>query len=155
MKTYLHQVWLLLMCLVLFSGLFMPIGLLSNYEGATAELTNFRVNFVEGDSVGAMWGLAVIQIVSLLVSLFELLLSGFRNFTLQKRLLIFNGLVLVGWYIVYVAYVLLMKNDSSFQPQWAAAFPFIALVLDVMTLIDVFRTEAAIIAGAGSFRLRD
>lgn len=155
MKTYLHQVWLLLMCLVLFAGLFMPIGLLSNYEGATAELTNFRVNFVEGDSVGAMWGLAVIQIVSLLVSLFELLLSGFRNFTLQKRLLIFNGLVLIGWYIVYVAYVLLMKNDASFQPQWAAAFPFIALVLDVMTLIDVFRTEAAIIAGAGSFRLRD
>lgn len=155
MKTYLHQVWLLLMCLVLFAGLFMPIGLLSNTEGATAQLTNFRLNFVEGDSAGAMWGLAVIQIASLLISLFELLLSGFRNFTLQKRLLIFNGLLLIGYYIVYVVYVMLMKNDASFHPLWAAAFPFIALVLDVMTLFDVIRTEAAIIAGAGSFRLRN
>lgn len=155
MKAYLHQVWLLLMCLLLFAGLLLPVGELANAEGSTAMLTNFRINFIEGDSVGALWALAVILIAALLVSLFELLLSGYRNFTLQKRLLIFDALLIVGYYIVLILYVVLMKNDATFRPALAASFPLIALILDGMTFFAVQRTEAAIIAGAGSFRLRD
>ena len=154
MKTYLYQQWRVLICILLFAGLLMPIGVFSNMDGATAELTNFRLNFVEGDSVGAMWALAVIQIAALSVSLFELLLSGFRNFTLQKRLLIFNALLLVGYYIVFVVYVLLLNDSATFRPCPAGAFPLISLILTWITFMAVQRTEAAIIAGAGSFRLR-
>ena len=50
---------------------------------------------------------------------------------------------------------MLMKNDATFRPALAASFPLIALILDGMTFFAVQRTEAAIIAGAGSFRLRD
>lgn len=154
MKTYLHQLWLALMCLLLLVGLFLPIGEFANEEGATALLTNFRLKFVEGDTAGAMWALAVIQISALLLTLFELLLSGFQNFTLQKRLLIFNGLLFVGYYIVYVTYVLLLNNDATFRPLLAATFPFICLILNFITFSCVQRVEAAIIAGASSFRLR-
>lgn len=155
MKVYLHQAWLLLMCLLLFAGLLMPVGEFLNEEGATAQLTNFRLNFIEGDSVSAIWALAVVQIAALLVTLFELLLSGFRNFTLQKRLLIFTALLLVGYYIIYILYAILAKQDADFRPMWAGVFPFIALILDIITFFSVQTTEAGIIAGAGSFRLRD
>lgn len=154
MKTYLHQLWLALICVLLFAGLLMPIGQFSNAEGATALLTNFRINFIEGDSAGAMWALAVIQIAALAVALFELLLSGFRNFTLQKRLLIFDALLLVGYYIVFVAYVLLLNDTATFRPCLAGAFPLISLILIWITFMAVQRAEAAIIAGASSFRLR-
>lgn len=154
MKTYLHQLWLALICVLLFAGLLMPIGQFSNDEGATALLTNFRINFIEGDSAGAMWALAVIQIAALAVALFELLLSGFRNFTLQKRLLIFDALLLVGYYIVFVAYVLLLNDTATFRPCLAGAFPLISLILIWITFMAVQRAETAIIAGASSFRLR-
>ncbi len=155
MKTYIHQLWLVLMSLLLLAGLFLPVGLFFNDEGATAKLTNFRLNFVEGDSVGAMWALAVLLIAALLITLFVLMLSFYRNFTLQKRLLIFDMLLFVGYYIIYILYVVLMNDGASFRPLIAAAFPFAALVLAVITFSCVQRLEAAIIAGASSFRLRE
>ena len=154
-EFYLHQVWLALICILMFAGLLLPIGQLSNVEGASAELTNFRLNFIEGDSSGAMWALGAIMIVILAVGVFELLLSGFRNFVLQKRLLVFMMLLTAGYYIIFVVYVLLMKGDASFGPRIAAAFPLVSLVLEYMTIHGVAKAEAAIIAKASGFRLRD
>jgi len=154
-EFYLHQVWLALICVLMFAGLLLPIGQLSNVEGASAELTNFRLNFIEGDSSGAMWALGAIMIVILAVGVFELLLSGFRNFVLQKRLLVFMMLLTAGYYIIFVVYVLLMKGDASFGPRIAAAFPLVSLVLEYMTIHGVAKAEAAIIAKASGFRLRD
>lgn len=154
-EFYLHQVWLALICILMFAGLLLPIGQLVDAEGASAELTNFRLNFIEGDSSGALWALGAILIVTLAVGVFELLLSGFRNFVLQKRLLVFMMLLTVGYYIIFVIYVLLLKGDASFGPRPAAAFPLICLVLEYMSIHGVSKAEAAIIARASGFRLRD
>ncbi len=154
-EFYLHQVWLALICVLMFAGLLLPVGQLVNVEGASAELTNFRLNFIEGDSSGAMWAMGVIMIVTLGVGVFELLLSGFRNFILQKRLLVFMMLLTAGYYIVFVAYVLLMKGDATFTPYVASAFPLISVVLEYMTIHGVSKAEAHIIAKASGFRLRD
>lgn len=154
-EFYLHQVWLALICVLMFAGLLLPIGQLVNAEGASAELTNFRLNFIEGDSSGAMWALGVILIATLAVGVFELLLSGFRNFVLQKRLLVFMMLLTAGYYILFVVYVLLLKGDASFGPRPAAAFPLVCLVLEYMSIHGVSKAEASIIARASGFRLRD
>jgi hypothetical protein len=154
-EFYLHQVWLALICILMFAGLLLPIGQLVNAEGASAELTNFRLNYIEGDSSGALWALGAIMIVTLAVGVFELLLSGFRNFVLQKRLLVFMMLLTVGYYVLFVIYVLLLKGDASFGPRPAAAFPLISLVLEYMSISGVSKAEATIIARASGFRLRD
>lgn len=154
-EFYLHQVWLALICVLMFAGLLLPIGQFVNVEGASAELTNFRLNFIEGDSSGALWALGTIMIVTLCVGVFELLLSGFRNFVLQKRLLVFMMLLTAGYYILFVIYVLLLKGDATFGPLPAAAFPLICLILEYMSISGVSKAEAAIIARASGFRLRD
>ena len=87
-EKYVHQIWLSVICILLLVGLFLPVGQFSNEEGATALLTNFRINYIEGTHGAGMWALAVLQIAALAVALFELLLSGFRNFVLQKRLIV-------------------------------------------------------------------
>ncbi len=154
-EFYLHQVWLALIYVLMFAGLLLPIGELVNAEGASAQLTNFRLNFVEGDSSGALWALGAIMIVTLAVGVFELLLSGFRNFVLQKRLLVFMMLLTVGYYILFVIYVLVLKGDASFGPKVAASFPLVSLILEYMSIHGVSKAEAAIIARASGFRLRD
>ena len=151
----LHQVWLALICALMFAGLLLPIGQLVSAEGASAELTNFRLNFIEGDSRSAMWALGVIMIMALGVGVFELLLSGFRNFVLQKRLLVFMMLLSAGYYIILVVYVLLLKGDASFGPRPAAAFPLVCLILEYMSIHGIAKAEARIIARASGFRLRD
>ena len=154
-EFYLHQVWLALICVLMFAGLLLPVGELMNADGASASLTNFRLNFIEGDSCGAMWGMGAIMIVILAVGVFELLLSGFRNFILQKRLLVFMMLLTVGYYILFVLYVLLLKGDASFGIRVGASFPLISLILEYMTIHGVSKAEADIIAKASGFRLRD
>jgi len=154
-EFYLHQVWLALICALMFAGLLLPIGQLVSAEGASAELTNFRLNFIEGDSSSAMWALGVIMIMALGVGVFELLLSGFRNFVLQKRLLVFMMLLSAGYYIILVVYVLLLKGDASFGPRPAAAFPLVCLILEYMSIHGIAKAEARIIARASGFRLRD
>ena len=113
------------------------------------------MNFIEGDSIPGMWGLAVIEILALIVAIFELLLSGFRNFVLQKRLLVFLSLLMVGYLILFVGYLLLAKGDATFSPCLATAFPVVVLILTYMAIGGVQRAEASIIAKASGFRLRD
>lgn len=154
-EFYLHQIWLALICVLMFVSLLFPVGQLVDAQGASASLTNFRLNFVEGDSSGALWALGVIIIVVLAVGVFELLLSGFRNFVLQKRLIVFMMLLTVAWYILLVVYVLLLKGDASFGPGIGSVLPLVSLVLEYMSIHGVSKAEAQIIARASGFRLRD
>lgn len=154
-EFYLHQIWLAIICMLVFASLLLPMGHLVNADGASAELTNFRLNFIEGDSCGALWALGVFLIAILGVGVFELLLSGFRNFVLQKRLLVFMMLMTAGYYIILVLYVLLMKGNSTFVPTIWVAFPFVSLILEYMTIHGVTKAEAEILARANGFRLRD
>lgn len=154
-EFYLHQIWLALICILMVASLVLPTAQFVNADGASAELTNFRINFIEGDSRAALWGLGVILIMTLCVGVFELLLSGFRNFVLQKRLLVFMMLMTAGYYIVYAVYVLLLKGDAQFVPKVAVSFPLICLILEYMTVHGIQKAEAYIIAKASGFRLRD
>ena len=154
-EFYLHQIWLALICILMVASLVLPTAQFVNAEGASALLTNFRISFIEGDSRAALWGLGVILILTLCVGVFELLLSGFRNFVLQKRLLVFMMLMTAGYYIVYTIYVLVLKGNAQFVPKPGLAFPMVCLVLEFMSLQGVARAEASIIARASGFRLRD
>jgi hypothetical protein len=116
-EFYLHQIWLALICILLLVSLFSPIALFVVEEGQIIELTNFRLIYEDGSTRGALWGLGVILILIFLVGTFELLLSGFRNFVLQKRLLIFMMLLTLGYYILLVIGVLLLKGSASFVPK--------------------------------------
>lgn len=154
-EFYLHQIWLAIICILMFASLILPVGQLVNVEGASGELTNWRINFIEGESSGALWGLGVILALTFGVGVFELLLSGFRNFILQKRLLVFMMLMTVGYYIILTIYVFILKGDARFVPSVWAAFPLVSLILEYMSIHGVSKAEAAIIARANGFRLRD
>lgn len=142
------------MIILLLVSLFLPIGQFGSVQEA-AHITNFKIIFQNGDSNGGAWGLSAVLIVSILVTLFNLLISRFKNFTLQKRVIIFSSLLLVGYYILFLILVLLFKNELKFIPMWGGSFPSIALILNVMSFFSVNKTEADIIAESCSFRLRD
>lgn len=153
MKTYLHQLWLLAALALIVIDMFLPIAVLSNQEGEFLELTNFRMIWADGNTNAAFWALGAILICTALVVLFELLLSGFQNFTLQKRSLVLSTILLGGYYVMYLIYILCINNDAEYTITWGTLFPILAMVLNAMAFRGVCNAEAAIIRD--SFRLRD
>ncbi|MCQ2058812.1 MAG: DUF4293 family protein [Bacteroidaceae bacterium] len=152
-KFYLHQLWLIAAFALIVADLFLPIAMFGNQEGSTALLTNFRILYVEGAKSAAFWALGVILICTALINLFELLLSGFQNFTLQKRSLVLSTILIAGYYVLYLIYILCMKADASYTITYGTLFPVIALIFNVMAFRGVCSAEAQIIKD--SFRLRD
>lgn len=155
MKLFKHQIWLTCMVILLLVSLFFPVGQFGDSSGGAIHLTNFRIILPQAENGASLWALGAVLIAAILVTLFCLLISGFKNFTLQKRLLIYSGFLLVGYYLLFVVFVLLLRNESQFIPMWGSSFPCIALILNIMSIFSVQRTEAEIIAKSGSFRLRD
>ena len=154
-EFYLHQIWLTLICVLMIVSLISPIATFIVDGGESIRLTNFRLLYEDGSAKGALWGLGVILILNVGVGIFELLLSGFRNFVLQKRLIVFMMLLTVGYYIVLVIYVLLLKGSASFIPEISLALPLICLILEYMSMHGVAKAEADILSKANGFRLRD
>ncbi|MBR6369601.1 MAG: DUF4293 family protein [Bacteroidaceae bacterium] len=154
-EFYVHQIWLALICVLMIVSLIYPIASFAVDGGEVIRLTNFRLLYEDGSAKGALWGLGVLLIINLGVAVFELLLSGFRNFVLQKRLIIFMMLLTVGYYLVLVLYILLLKGSASFIPGIPVAFPLVCLVLEYMSIHGVSKAEAEILARANGFRLRD
>ncbi|MBR4842177.1 MAG: DUF4293 family protein [Bacteroidaceae bacterium] len=154
-EFYVHQIWLALICVLMIVSLVFPIATFVVDGGELIRLSNFRLLYEDGTAKGALWGLGVILIINLGVGIFELLLSGFRNFVLQKRLIIFMMLLTAGYYLILVIYVLLLKGSASFIPGIPVAFPLVCLILEYMSIHGVAKAEAEILAKANGFRLRD
>ena len=123
---------------------------------SSVTMTNFQIQNIDGTHSSSPWALGGLLIASGICSLFVLLISAFQNYALQKRGLIVNMLILTGYYIVYLIFLLILKADvQAVLPKWATILPLISLILSFMSLNGIRRTEAKIIASGNSFRLRD
>lgn len=76
------------------------------------------------------WPMFVLLLLTSALSLYTIFM--YRNRVLQARFCVFNMLLLVGWYIIYVLFALVLHVSPlahvSFQPTVPAAFPAIAVV---------------------------
>ena len=100
--------------------------------------------------------LGVLLIVSAVVSAFTMFVSLFQNFSLQKRSSIFNCLILAGYYVMFLVYVLILRGDTTFvNLGWQVCLPLVSLILTAMSFYSIRMTEAKMLARANNFRLRD
>ena len=150
MKFRPYQIFLVISIALLIAALFMPLLQLIEPDGATSVLGNFSILKPDGTKSYVVCALGVVLIFTALVNVFTLVISAFQNFELQKRCSILSALLLTGYYIL-----LLIASLLLIDVQIAMIFPFIALVLNVMSFLSARRTEAAILAKASGFRLRD
>ena len=127
------------------------------YEDMSAlEMTNFILRHSDGSTSATPCALGVLLIVSALVSAFNMFVSLFQNFALQKRCAIFNSCVLAGYYLVFLVFVLVLREGTRMVTfEWQMCLPLVALILTVMSLSSIRHTEAKMLARANNFRLRD
>ena len=156
MKLRLQHVCLVLGLAAIIVCLCYPLIEFLYSDFTSVTMTNFRVIRLDGTHSASPWALGGLLIAAGLCQLFVLLISMFQNFALQKRALIVAMLLLTGYYIVYLVFVLILRADvQATFPRWTSILPLVSLILTFMAFSAVRRTEAQIIASANSFRLRD
>jgi hypothetical protein len=88
--------------------------------------------------------------------MFMLFICLFQNFALQKRSAVFNCCVLAGYYVVMLAFVLILRGDTRMvELNWQMCLPLVSLILTAMSFSSIRNTEAKMLARANNFRLRD
>lgn len=130
-------------------------------DGLMYILDCTKLYIAEGGAVvsRAPWALMALAVLVTVVSFFNLFLVFFQNYALQKRLSLFNLLLVVGFMITYVGFLFyyksLLEAIDCTPTLWAVAVPAIVAILQAMTFLAVRKKEADVLAKTSNFRLRD
>lgn len=134
---------------------------IAGQDGRVYDLTCWRLCDAVTDATvsGAPWALMVLAVVIVLASLFALFLVFYQNYALQKRVTIFNTLLVAGFLLTYGGFFIYYQNVleaiSGIPTWWAVAVPAVVLILQLMSFLAIRKKEAKVLAEAATFRLRD
>ena len=153
MKFRIYQLLYVAAIAMMVVALMKPVIKFYEPGGVTALMDNYAYTFEGGSS--SVVALAVVLVATIVVNCFAIFVSLFSNFGLQKRCTILSMLLLAGYYIVLLAYSLLLVESAAASMLKAMYLPLLALAANAIAFILVRRQEARIIARAMGFRLRD
>lgn len=155
MKFRSYQLLFVASIALLIVALIKPIVNIIEPTGVTASMGNFGYVLADGTVSRAVVALGVVLIASVAVNAFALLVSQFSNFALQKRCAILSMLLVAGYYILLLIYLLILTDGAAVKMEWPMFMPLLVLAFNAIAFVLVRRHEAKIIAKAMGFRLRD
>ena len=155
MKFRSYQLLFVASIALLIIALIKPIINVIEPTGVTAVMDNFSYMLADGTISRAVVALGVVLIAAVAVNAFAVFVSLFSNFALQKRSSILSMLLIAGYYVLLLIYLLILTHDAAVEMLWPMFLPLIALAFNAITFVLVRRQEAKIIAKALGFRLRD
>ena len=162
MKFYIHHLYLLLgivaliVCMCSSALITFVYNDMSSVSMSNFVLRSVPVSSPEATSSATPCVLGILLIVSAFVSAFTMFVSLFQNFSLQKRSSIFNCLILAGYYVMLLVFVLILRDDTRLvNLNWQVCLPLVSLILTAMSFYSIRMTEAKMLARANNFRLRD
>ena len=140
---------------LLIIALIKPIINIVEPNGMTSIMGNFGLVVADGSVSRAVVALGVVLIAAVAVNAFALLVSLYSNFALQKRSTILSMLLVAGYYVLLLVYLLILTDGAAVAMSWPMFMPLLALAMGAIAFALVRRQEAKIIAKALGFRLRD
>ncbi|WP_294631360.1 DUF4293 domain-containing protein [uncultured Bacteroides sp.] len=135
-----QTVYLLMVAGLLITAMCLPMGFFTDTMG---EHPFKALGVVVNDTLQSTWGLFGILMLSTLVAVATVFL--FKNRMLQIRMTIFNSLLLIGYYIAFIAFYFALKNDANmFRMGWALCLPLISIILNVLAIRSIGRDEVMV-----------
>ncbi|MCK9300331.1 MAG: DUF4293 domain-containing protein [Bacteroidales bacterium] len=141
-----QSLYLLTASILLALALFMPWISFFGQEGELYQLKAFQVEQILGQGAQAFsfWALGALLIIAAALSFVGIFL--FKNRPLQSRFCIFNAILLIGFYLVFLIFMLYARKslDASLGLNFGLALPLIALILNFMALQAINKDEALV-----------
>ncbi len=136
-----QTVYLLLVTALLIASMCLPMGYF--VENLAIEHPFKALGVELGGAFRSTWGLFGILLLSAIVAFATVFL--FRNRVLQIRMTIFNSLLLVGYYLAFVAFWLALRGDAHiFRIGWALGLPAVAIVLNILAIRAIGHDEVLV-----------
>lgn len=137
-----QSVYLLLVTALLITSMCLPVGSFIGVDGATYVFKPLGVG--ANESFYSTWGVFGILLLSAIVSFATIFL--FKNRMLQIRMSIFNSILLIGYYMAFLAFMFVFKKDlnASFQVSWALCLPLICIILNYLAIRAIGRDEVMV-----------
>lgn len=134
---------LTVVCLCLPVGVFTydglaPVGIISINEYNLCLVTDDIVEYTT-------WPMFAVLVPSAALGVYSIFAYGNRK--VQARFCMFNALLLVGWYVLYVVCSRVYSTGNGifeFRPTVFAAFPCVALILYLMARRAILADEALV-----------
>lgn len=137
-----QTVYLLLVVGLLIAGMCLPLGYFTDAEAVTYTFSSLGIN--AGDAFQSSWGLFAILLLSSFVALATIFL--YKNRMLQIRMTIFNTILLIGFYLAFIAFYFIIKGDleATFRIHWALCLPLVAIILNYLAIRAIGRDEVLV-----------
>ena len=137
-----QTIFLLLALILTVVTLCLPIGSFTPQGmGADMEMYNLWVVEPTGAHNFSVWALFAILLLTLPVNIAAIF--TYHNRKLQARFCMFNVLLCLGWYVVYVVFGQVL-DYGTFHPAFAAVLPLVALILYIMARKAILADDALV-----------
>lgn len=133
--------------------LFMPLAVLQSGDDLFRfDATGLSTMGMDAGLVYPTWAIFGLVAIISLVSLITVFL--FRNRILQIRFCIFNMLLMIGFYGLFIFFIYNLKGDmenvslsvkyASLSIRFALSFPFIGMILNYLAIRNIGADEALV-----------
>lgn len=139
-----QTVYLLLVTALLVMALCLPAGHFFATDGVTDYVFKpLGVTLADGDTQST-WGLFGILLLSAVISSCTIFL--FHNRMLQVRMTVFSSLLLIGYYVAFLVFVFVLKDDlnANFRLGWALCLPAVCVILNYLAFRAIYRDEVMV-----------
>lgn len=137
-----QSVYLLIVTVLLVIAMCLPVGNLIGLEG-NLIFKNFGV-YGEQISDNSTWGMFIILLLSSLISFATIFL--YKNRMLQIRMSIFNTILLIGYYITFIAFMVILQKRylASFHLSWGLCLPLITIIFNYLAIRAIGKDEVLV-----------
>lgn len=137
-----QTIYLLLVVGLLIASMCLPLGYFIDAEAVTYTFSPLGIS--AGDVFQSSWGLFAILLLSSVIAIATIFL--YKNRMLQIRMTIFNTILLIGYYLAFIAFYFVLKGDleAAFRINWALCLPLVAIILNYLAIRAIGRDEVLV-----------
>lgn len=137
-----QSVYLLAVTILTIVCMCTPLGSIIADTNEISEFGALFINLPDGSKDYAPWALFAILLIVAILSFCTIFL--YKKRMLQIRLTIFSSVVLIGFYLALVAYIMMMADNATFNPSWTICLPFAGIVLNWLAIRGIGADEALV-----------
>lgn len=137
-----QSVYLLVVTILMIICMCTPVGSIISTDNQISEFYNLFISMPDGSKVYAPWALFAILMIIAVLAFTTIFL--FKKRMLQIRLTIFSSVMLIGYYMALVAYILMLAEDTTFSASWTICLPFVAIILNWLAIRGIGADEALV-----------
>lgn len=137
-----QSVYLLIVTILMVICLCNPVGTIISENKEISEFGNLFISLPDGTKDYAPWALFVILLLVAILAFGTIFL--FKKRMLQIRITIFSTILLIGYYLTFIAYIFMLAENTTFSASWSVCLPLVGIILNWLAIRGIGADEALV-----------